>query len=72
MKKLGLLLVILTLLLVVCIPVAMAAEGNTIELRYDDRKDLSELIGVTPPAYRSPTNRRPPIRWVLLRKMPMF
>ena len=48
MKKLGLLLVILTLLLVVCIPVAMAAEGNTIELRYDDRKDLSELIGVTP------------------------
>ena len=48
MKKIGLLLAILALLLVICVPVAFATEGNTIELLYDDRKDLSQLIGVTP------------------------
>ena len=48
MKKLALILTVLTLLLVICAPAAFGAEEQTLTLQYDDRKDLSTLLGITP------------------------
>ncbi len=48
MRKIGLLLAILTLLLVITAPMVFGADDSTINLQYDDRKALSELLGVTP------------------------
>ena len=47
MKKISLLFAIFALLLMIAVP-AICAEGDTIELQYDDRKELSSLLGVTP------------------------
>ena len=43
MKKIGIILAVITLLLAVFVPAAFGAEDNTLALKYDDRKDLSAL-----------------------------
>jgi len=48
MKKIGIILAIVTLLLAIFVPAAFGAEDNTLALKYDDRKELSALLGVTP------------------------